>query len=428
MIPTISGIFFVSILIGMPIAFGMGIAGAFWIVIVEGLEPGLLARRMAYSMQVFPLVSIPLFIVIGYLAERAGLLPELVRWMQMLLGRLKGGMAYVNVLNSMVFAGVSGTAVSDVASLGRVEIKLMEEAGYDRPYSAALTAATSICGPIIPPSVAMIVYALAAGNVSIGGLFLGGAIPGVLLGLGMLAMCWWHARRGQYGTLVDRPSPSAVVLQTLRVVPLLLLPMIIVGGIVSGIFTVTESAAIGVVYILIVGFLYTRQLRWQDVYDAIVYSGVISSVLGMLMGSGVIVAWIFTRNQVSQQLADWIMSISSDPVVFMLFSALILFFLGMVMDATAIIIALGPLLAPIAAKFGVVDLQFGIVFVLTCMLGLITPPVGIVLFMTCTVADLPLHVLSRAIIPYVVWILLLIVLIIVFPPLTLFLPQLFGFR
>lgn len=427
MVTTISAIFGVSILIGMPIAFGMGIAGAVWIVLVEGIEPGILARRMAHAMQVFPLVSIPLFVAIGFLAERSGLLPDLVRWLQLLLGRLKGGMAYINVVNSMLFAGISGTAVSDVASLGRIEIKLMEQAGYSRAHGAALTAATSICGPIIPPSVAMIIYALAAGNVSIGGLFLAGAIPGILLGLGMIAMSWWHARRGDYGVLLDRPPPFELVRQTARVVPLLILPLIILGGIVTGVFTVTESAAIGVVYVLIIGLLYTRQLRWHDVYDAIVYSAVVSSVLGMLMGSGVIIGWIFTRNQVSQQLADMVMSVSSDPVVFMLIAAALLFFLGMVMDATAIIIMLTPLLAPIAAKFGVPDLQFGIVFVLTCMLGLITPPVGVILFMLCTIAELPLHVVSRAVIPYVIWILLLIVLIIFVPPLTLFLPRLFGF-
>lgn len=427
MVPTISAIFFLSVLIGMPIAFGMGIAGAIWILFVEGLDPGLLARRMANAMQTFALVSIPLFIVIGDLAERAGLLPELVRWLQMLLGRAKGGMAYLNVVNSMLFAGISGTAVSDVASLGRIEIKLMEEAGYSRAHSAALTAATSICGPIIPPSVAMIIYALAAGNVSIGGLFLAGAIPGFLLGAGMLVMSWWHARQGRYGVLRDRPPLRDLLWQTARVVPLMILPLIILGGILTGVFTVTESAAIGVVYVLIIGFFYTRQLSLRDIYDAIVYSAVISSVLGMLIGSGVIIGWILTRNQVSQQLADWLMSQSASPIVFMLLVAGLLFVLGMVMDATAIIIMLTPLLTPIAAKFGIPDLQFGVVFVLTCMLGLITPPVGVILFMLCAIADLPLHVLSREVIPYVIWILMLIVLIIFFPSLTLFLPTLLRF-
>jgi tripartite ATP-independent transporter DctM subunit len=178
---------------------------------------------------------------------------------------------------------------------------------------------------------------------------------------------------------------------------------------------------------MIVGFFYTRRLSLRDVYDAIVYSAVISSVLGMLIGSGVIIGWILTRNQVSQQLADWVMSLSADPIVFMLLVAGVLFFLGMVMDATAIIIMLTPLLAPIAAKFGIPDLQFGPVFVLTCMLGLITPPVGVILFMVCAIAELPLQVLSREVIPYVIWILMVIVLMIFFPSLTLFLPSLLGF-
>lgn len=424
MIPVLSGIFATSILIGMPIAFGMGFAGALWIVFVEGIEPGVLARRMAHAMQVFPLVSIPLFIMIGHLADKAGLLPDLVKWLQMLLGRLKGGMAYINVVNSMLFAGISGTALSDVASLGRVEIKMMEEAGYSRSHSAALTAASSICGPIIPPSVAMIVFALAVGNVSIGGLFLAGAVPGFLLSLGLLGMCWWHARNGEYGILMDRPPVGVIVRQTLRVIPLAILPALIVGGITFGIFTVTESAALGVCYVLIVGFFYTKQLRLRDIYDSVIYSASVSGVLGMLMGSGVIISWILTRNQVSQGMADWLMTISGDPTVFLLLTALLLFLLGMVMDATAIIVMLAPLLAPIAAKFGVSDIHFGVVFVLTSMVGLITPPVGIVLFMLTTIAEIPLQVISRAVVPYVVMILLLIVLIIVFPAVVMTVPNL----
>ena len=201
MVFVISLIFLVTFVMGVPIAFGLGLAGSSYILFWEGLTPGVLARRMYYALDTFPLLAIPLFIMIGHLSERSGLLSELIAWLQMLVGRFKGGIAYINVLASMIFAGVSGTAVSDVASLGRIEIEMMRRSGYDPRFGAALTAASSIAGPIIPPSVAMVIYALAAGRVSIGGLFLAGAIPGLLLGLGLLLIAYFKTRKGGYGTI-----------------------------------------------------------------------------------------------------------------------------------------------------------------------------------------------------------------------------------
>jgi tripartite ATP-independent transporter DctM subunit len=427
MLGILSSVFVSTILIGVPIAFAMGLAGAIWILAFEGLDPSILVRRMHTALSAFPLLAIPLFVMIGVLAERCGMLPDLVRWLQLLLGRLRGGMAYINVAASMVFAGVSGSAVSDVASLGRVEIEMMRQAGYPVPYSAALTAVSAIIAPIIPPSVAMVIYGLAAGNISIGGLFMAGAIPGVLLGLGLIAISWYKARGGQYGVLLDRPSPREIARQTLRIVPLILLPVIIVGGIVSGVFTVTESAACGVFYVLLIGFAVSRKLRLRDLYDALVYSAVISSVLGMLMGAGAIVSWILTRNQVTQKLADLLVSVTADPTVFMLLVVVALLLLVMIMDAVAIIIALAPLLVPIARQYGIDDLQFGVVFVLSAMVGLVTPPVGIILAMTATVAGITLEAVSRAIVGFVAWTIAVIVLIVLLPPLTLWLPGLLGF-
>jgi tripartite ATP-independent transporter DctM subunit len=423
----LSLIFLFSISIGIPIAFGMGLAGVSWILFVEGLDASILARRMHTALSSFPLLAVPLFIMIGFLADRSGMLPDLVRWLQLLLGRFKGGMAYINVVGSMVFAGVSGSAVSDVASLGRVEIEMMRQAGYPLPYSAALTAVSSIIAPIIPPSVAMVIYALAIGNVSIGGLFMAGVVPGVLMGAGLLAICWYKARTGVYGTMVDRPGLGTLVRQTIHIMPLMLLPVLIVGGIVGGIFTVTESAAIGVGYTLVVGFGLTRQLRLKDLYDAAVYSAVVSSVLGMLIGAGAIVSWILTRNQVTQQLADYITTMTADPTLFMVVVAVALLLLGMVMDATALTIALAPLLAPIARIYGIDDLQFGVVFVLCTMIGLITPPVGIILAITATVARISFEAISRAIVPFVAWAIAVVALVVLVPPLTLALPRLVGF-
>lgn len=423
----LSLIFFAALIIGVPVAFGMGLAGGTWILFFEGMEPTILVRRFYHALGSFPLLAIPLFIMLGVLADRARMLPQLVVWLQMLFGRLRGGMSYINVVAAMLFAGISGTAVSDIASLGRILIQLMTRAGYPVAYSAALTAATSIIGPIIPPSVAMIIYALATGSVSVGALFAGAAIPGVLFGLGFMAMAWRTTRKQGYGTIFDRPPPKVILRQTLRVVPLLVLPVIIVGGIFSGVFTVTESAAVGVAYTVIIGLLARPRLRFKDFYDAILYSAVISSVAGMLLGVGAIVSWILTYNRITQTLADIMVGLTSDPSMFMMIVVLVLLFLGMLMDAVPIMVALAPLLAPIAKQYGVPDIQFGLVFVITCLIGLVTPPVGVILFMTSTIANITLEKISAAVFPFVLWMIAVVILIVFIPPLTLWLPGILGF-
>lgn len=419
-------IFFATVLIGVPIAFGMGLAGTTWILFFQGMEPTILARRFYYALNSFPLLAIPLFIMLGMLADRAQMLPKLVVWLQMLFGWTRGGMAYINTVSSMLFAGISGTAVSDIASMGRVQIQMMTRAGYPLAYSAALTAATAIIAPIVPPSVAMIIYALAVGNVSVGAMFAGGAIPGLLFGIGFLVMSYITTRRGSYGVVEPWPALGALLKQTVAVVPLLILPVIIVGGIFSGVFTVTESAAVGVAYTVLIGLLAKPRLRWKDIYDATLYSAVVSAVAGLLLGAGAIVSWILTYNRVTQDLADLLVSFSVGPLGFMLIVVLVLLILGMLMDAVPLMIALAPLLAPIAKTYGINDVHFGLVFVVTCLVGLVTPPVGIILFMTSSVSGIKLEPLSLAVIPFVIFMLLVILLMVFVPPLTLWLPGVIG--
>lgn len=419
-------IFFVTVLIGVPIAFGMGLAGSTWILFFQGMEPTILARRFYYALNSFPLLAIPLFIMLGILADRAHMLPKMVVWLQMMLGWSRGGMAYLNTIQSMLFAGISGTAVSDIASMGRVQIQMMVRAGYPLAYSAALTAATAIIGPIIPPSVAMIIYALAVGNVSVGAMFAAGAVPGVLFGLGFLVMSFFTTRLGKYGTIEPWPTWREFGLQTLRVTPLLILPVIIVGGIFTGWFTVTESAAVGTAYTVIIGLLGKPRLRLKDIYDATLYAAVVSAVAGLLLGAGAIVSYILTYNRVTQDLVDILASFSVGPVGYMLIVVVVLLILGMLMDAVPIIIALAPLLAPIARQYGISEIHFGLVFVVTCLVGLVTPPVGIILFMTSSVCGITLEKLSLAVFPFVVWMTIVVVLMVFFPPLTLWLPRLVG--
>jgi tripartite ATP-independent transporter DctM subunit len=427
MLIVVSALFFATILIGVPVAFGMGFAGATWVLFFQGMDPALLVRRFHHALDSFPLLSIPLFIMLGVLTDRVRMLPQLVIWLRMVFGRLQGGMAYINVVAAMLFAGISGTAVSDIASIGRILIKLMTKAGYPVAYAAALTSATSIIGPIIPPSVAMIIYALAVGNVSIGKLFAAAAVPGLLFGLGFLVMAWHKTRKCDYGVRLEMPSWREFGRQTVRVIPLMILPLIIVGGIFSGMFTVTESAAAGVAYCVLVGLFGKPRLKMSDIHDAVVYSAVISSVAGLFIGVGAIISWILTYNQVTQALAEFLIGITTDPRYFMLIVAAALLMFGMFMDAVPITIALAPILAPIALQYGIADAQFGLVFVVTCLIGLVTPPVGIILFMTSSISGVKIETLASEVFPFVLWMIAVVVLMTLFPALTLWLPTYLGF-
>jgi TRAP-type transport system large permease protein len=252
-------------------------------------------------------------------------------------------------------------------------------------------------------------------------------VPGLLICAGLMVLAWVEAFRGKYGVLTARPTLGEGLRQTVKALPLIGLPILIVGGIISGVFTVTESAAIGVAYTLAVGFLWTRRLRFRDVYDATIYSAIISSVVGMLMGAGVILSWIFTLNRVTDRMADFLISLTTDPTVFLALVAGTLILLGMLIDAVPLIIALAPLLTPIARLYGIDDLQFGLVFILSSMIGLVTPPVGIILFMTASIAKMPVEKLALAILPFVGWMIAVVGLIVIFPSLTLWLPRTLGF-
>ena len=427
MLGLIALLFLATIMVGVPVAFGMGFAGATWILFFQGMEPALLVRRFCNALDSFPLLSIPLFIILGVLADRARMLPQLVTWLRMVFGWMKGGMAYINVVAAMLFSGISGTAVSDIASLGRILISLMTRAGYPAAYAAALTAATSILGPIIPPGVIMIIYALAVGNASIGALFAAAMVPGLVMGVGFLLMAWNTTRKHDYGMRTPRPSRDVFMRQTVRVIPLLLLPVIIVGGMFSGLFTVTESAAAGVAYTLLIGMFTSPRLKLSDIYDAMVYSAVISSVAGLFISVGAIVSWILTFNQVTQNLADLLIGLTTDPTMFMLIVAGALLVCGMFIDCVPITIALAPILAPIARRYGVPDIQFATVFMVASLIGLVTPPAGIILFMTSSISAVKVEALSAAVFPFVIWMAAVVVLMIFFPALTLWLPAYLGF-
>lgn len=430
MLATISITFAGLTILGLPIALAIGSSAIVYIVFIERLPMDVVIRTMFYSLDSFAFLAIPLFMLIGSICDRSGLLDKLVQWLLLVIGWAKAGMAYVTVLANLVMAGVSGAAVADMASLGPIQMKLMRDRGYPNDFSAVLNAASAVMGPIIPPSIAMVVYALAAGNISIGGLFLAGAIPGALLGLGLLILAWFKTRHFDLKPTVLPTAPReyavGLIKSTIEVTPLLVLPVIIVGSIITGLATVTESAALGAAYILLVAVL-QRRLSLYEFRRCVIYSGVMTASVGLLIATGALVGWILTRNRVTALLAETMIAMSSDPLVFLILVVALALLLGMFLDPNVIIITLTPLLAPIAATYGVDQFQFAIVFILTVEIGLITPPVGYLLFIGSSISNEPLQRIFVSIIPFVIVEMIVVALVVLFPPLATWLPAVLGF-
>jgi tripartite ATP-independent transporter DctM subunit len=430
MVGTLTAGFSAAVLIGTPIAFAIGLAAAVYIIWVEGLAPGVVVRTMFYSLDVSVFLAIPLFMVMGVLSEKSGVMEDVVRWLELLVGRLKGGIAYVNVLASMLFGGVSGSSVADIASMGAIEAKLMRAAGYDPAFGAGLTASSAVIGIIIPPSIGMIIYALAVGNISIGGLFLAGVLPGLVLGLVLIGHSALHVRK--HASIRARPSSAPgvflkeFVIRSRRALGFLVLPVFVLGSLIFGVATLQESAAIGALYILLYGVFVTRKIGMRTLFEALVWTAKMTSVVAMLVSTGALLGWILTRNDVTSTVANYMTGISSDPAVFLLISAGVLFVLGTLMDPVAMTIALAPLLAPVAQAYGISPFQFALVFILTVQMGMITPPIGTLIMLAALTHEVSYTRLCWTIWPFVVSGIVVILALVFFPALTTAIPGLFG--
>ena len=420
--------FFATLLLGVPVAFAFGLAAIAGLLSWGNTSLMILPQRMLAGVDSFPFLAIPFFILAGDLMAASGITIALVRFCNSLVGRMRGGLSQVNIIANIVFAGISGAATADAAALGSVMIPAMVRAGYDKPFAAALTAAAAILGPIIPPSIGMVIYSLAlGGRVSIAGLFMAGILPGLLLGLVLGILCYATAVRRNHPVNPDPFSPRRVATSFVGATPALAAPMIILGGILGGIFTATESAA-AVVYVLAVGLAMRRGLTGPGVLDAIERSIITTSVVTLLLATSEIVTWLLTAMRLPEALSAAIMAIAPDQLTFTLIFLVFMTLAGIVIEPAPLIVMFAPILAPIAYKFGFDPLHFGIVFVLAVEIGLITPPVGSVLFVICGVADIPLKVLSRAIMPFMIAELVALVIVALVPELSLSIPHALGYR
>jgi tripartite ATP-independent transporter DctM subunit len=417
--------FFVFAILGLPLAFALGLAGVSGMVYAD-FDLTQLPGKMLHSVDSFPLMAIPLFMLAGQLMIRGGIMEPLVDLANAVVGRIRGGLAHVTIVAAMALSSMSGVAVADATALGGSIGPHLAKA-YSKTFAASVVAAASCMGPIIPPSAAMIVYAVVASDVSVAGLFLAGIVPGLLMGAGMMALCAVIAKRRNY-PLSGHPFGFRRVFLCLRKAYLILLmPIIVMGGIMGGIFTATEGAAVAVVYGLVVGFLVTRKLRVADLAPALLNAGIITAVVGALIAFSSVVTYLFTLNRVGASLAANLLSITADPIVFIIVMMVVLLALGMFMEGNSIIIMLAPIAAPIAATLHIDPVYFGFLFVLNVVLGSITPPVGILLFVVSSIWRVNMAELIREIFPFILLFYGILALCVIFPDTAIGIPRLFGY-
>lgn len=418
---TILPFWLMAMLAGVPLFASMGLAG-FAFVWMTGVPSAVIPQKIAQSANSFPLLAAPLFILMGNIMNSAGITERIFAFATACVGWLRGGLCHANILASVIFAGMSGSAVADAGGVGTLEIKAMKDEGYDPETAAAITAASATIGPIIPPSLPMVIYGVTA-DVSIGRLFLAGVIPGLLMAVALMAMVAEIARRRN---MPRHPFPGIrdVWVAYKRAHWALMTPVILFGGMIAGIFTPTEAAGVATVYALILGLFVYRDFDLKQlprlVADTVETTGV---VLALVMTAAAM-AWCLSLSRIPQTLGPQIVELVGNPLIFLLAVNVGLLVVGLFMEALAAMLILIPILTPAAAQFGIDPVQFGLIFVLNLMIGTITPPVGVVLFVTSRIAGISFEAMSRAILPWLVPLLAVLLLATYWPPLTLWLPNL----
>jgi len=409
---------------GMPIAFALGMAGLIG-VIVGGFPLTQMAGKVVYSIDNFPLMAIPLFILAGQLMTRGGIMARIINLAVAAVGRIRGGLAVVTVLASIAMSGVSGTAVGDATALGGALGPALSKA-YGRSFGASLVASASNLGPIIPPSAGMILYAFLAPDVSIGALFMAGVIPGLLLGLATILWVLFEARRRDFPISETPFSLTHLLREFWRNWALVLMPFIVIGGIVGGVFTATEGAAIAVAYSLVVGFA-TRELKFADIPPALLSSAITTSIVGALIAFASQMTYLFTAEMIGTSIAEWIQSLTTSPLMFVFLVQILLILVGIPIEANASFILLVPILAPIATQYGIDPIYFGLLFVFNITLGGITPPVGAQLFVVCSIWRVSMREMMPDLMPFIIIQYGVMFVCMLFPALSTFLPKLLGY-
>lgn len=415
--------FLVMIFLGVPIAFSLGLSSLIYL-LLNDISLTIVPQKLFEGINSFTLICIPGFILAGGLMNAGGITDRIIKFTKNLLGHIRGGLGLANVGASMGFGGITGTALADTASLGAVLIPSMKKEGYDAPFAVAVTSSSSTIGPIIPPSLPMIIMGTLA-TVSIGDLFIAGVIPGILLGIGLMLATYIISVKRSYPK--EERQPFLVVFKSFwSAFWALMMPVVILFGILSGYFTPTEASIIAVVYGLIVGLFIYGDLKVRNIPKIIMNSMVTAAGIMILVGFANLFGWILVSEQIPQLIADTLLSITENPIVIILLINLLLLFVGTFMETIAAIVILFPVLLPVATQIGMDPVHFGVMMVLNLMIGLSTPPVGVCLFVASSIGKVSIGQASKALLPFLGVCLIVLLLVSFIPEITLFLPSLFD--
>ena len=427
MVATLFSVGIALLVLGVPVAFALG--GATLAAMLIGNVPLVALPKYLFSgIDLFALEAVPFFILAAELMTGGALSNVLLRFASQFVGRFRGGLGHTNILTLTFFSGISGSALADAAGPGAIMIRMMRDDGYEPAYAAALTAATSILGPIIPPSISVIIYALAYPEVNLVGLLIAGVVPGILIAVAMAAINHVVSVRRNYRGSTERLVLRDYVRNTWRALPALVLPVLILGGIASGAFTPTEASVVAVFYALFAGLAIYRTLGWRMLPRILARSALMTASVLIIVGMSAAFAWVLTVSRVPQHLTEWIVAMELSPLAFLFAVNLLLLAFGIFIEPLPGIVVLVPILAPIAHALGINDLQFGIIVVVNLTMGMITPPVGGLLFVTSIVAKVPLSRLIRELWPFMWAQLVVLALLSLFPALSAGLPNALGYR
>jgi tripartite ATP-independent transporter DctM subunit len=419
-------VFIVTMAMGIPIAFVFGVGSIIYFIFISDIPITMIGQQLYNGVDSFVLLAIPFFILAGQLMNRTGITKDLVDFVQVLVGRLPGALAQVNIVVSILFAGLTGAAVADTAAIGSILIPAMKKEGYSASYSAAVTTASSIIGPIIPPSIIMVIYGTITGE-SIGALFMAGFVPGVLIGLGLMILALFFAIKDKHPRRTEPVSRAEIFKRTKAAIIGLIMPIIILGGILSGKFTATEAASLACMYAFLVGIVIYRSLSIKDILDSLLECAVVSSVILLIISTAKLFGMVLTIEQIPGQIAEIMLSITENKIMFLLLVNLFLLFMGMIMETGANIILLAPILLPLAIKYGVNPLHFALIMIVNVNIGLTTPPLGVCLFTAAPIAKTSYESIALKVMPFVAMEILVLMVITYVPEIVLIVPRLTGF-
>jgi tripartite ATP-independent transporter DctM subunit len=423
------GILFIILLVlllfsGIPVAFSTSITPLIIMIIEKGnfnVDTAIIAHKMFSGINRFTILAIPLFLLAGRLMNAGGMTDKIFKFADVLIGHWKGGLGHVNILASVIFAGMTGTAVSDAAGLGVIELKAMRDAGYDDDFSIAITGASSIIGPIIPPSLPLVIYAVLAGT-SVGKVLIAGIIPGLVMAVALMIMVTFYVRKKNY-PIRKRASFSEIWHSFYDSILELITPIIIIGGMLSGIFTATEAAAIAVLYAFIIGAFVYKEFNFKKLVEILYETAKDTACIMFIISAASLYGWLLIRSRIPIIILEFLTSLTQSRLMILIILNLFLLFIGCFMETIAALTIVVPIIVPILSKFQIDPVHFGVIIVLNLVIGLLTPPFGEVLFVLHKISKVPLERIVKCMLPFLIPLLITLLLITVFPPLTTWLPS-----